>query len=848
MSTCFLPWVRPAPLTAGLTVRVELRSPSGGAISATTHEVGFAVLGPGDIVGVQAAEIVTRFPGPDTVGAAPNLFPMVELASPDLPWRVGASMTPWIALVVVAARGATVIDGEPAPAIAVDASDLPPWRDVARWVHAQVDGASATPDDSRLRRGVARLLSPRRLDPDTTYLAALVPTFEAGRLAGLGLPVPDVHAATPAWGDVGAVRLPMYAHWRFTTGPAGDFETLVRRLRPRPLVASEPPASVDLTALDDPQPQILWSALVPTAHVDPPPQPNWRARLAALRDEPDARPPRIGLPRYGLGAVASDVAPPWIDELNLDPRWRQAAALGAEVVRRHQDELVGATWKLLGDLPRAAHERELGKLGDVVTRRWTTKHIAALDPATQLLVGTLAVARTRSGAASTATVIDASALPRSLLSTGLRRLAATHARVASGPVAAAVSSAATRRVPMGESPRAVLRLVTAATLRQLVTAAQPELPDDPPRPRPRVPVDRPWSPGARGPLQPVGLVSLRTRWIDEALPTLLARKPGPLRVVRPAPLPLAVVASAVTNQLTRPTGITRAELRADLSPLVTSTSATAPLSAAPYLDLPLAPLLTALDPRFLVASVGVPPDTVGALALHSAFIEAVMIGANHELQREMQWRGAPIDPRHTPLRQFFDKRGRATEAAPDLPALATWPRTAGLGTQLAHRDVTVIVWRGDFVRRFADAVIYAAPAIAIPGGRGPSLVAAQWIWPSFRGLLTDDTMFCGVPLSAATLRGDDGLGWYLVVVERPSGLRFGLDEPGSRDGFETWNDLSWADVALRGAHIDAAGATPTPRQPGALRWGVDGAHMGAITAQRPLRVAFHAAEFLPELP
>jgi hypothetical protein len=48
---------------------------------------------------------------------------------------------------------------------------------------------------------VSRLLCPRRLDPVTAYLACVVPAFELGRKAGLGLPIQpaDENELKPAW-------------------------------------------------------------------------------------------------------------------------------------------------------------------------------------------------------------------------------------------------------------------------------------------------------------------------------------------------------------------------------------------------------------------------------------------------------------------------------------------------------------------------------------------------------------------------------------------------------------------------------------------------------------------------
>src|SRR5262249_48847905 len=69
----------------------------------------------------------------------------------------------------------------------------------------------------------------------------LVPTFELGRKSGLGIAIQDAdltstNALAPAWSLTPspplAVELPVYYHWEFRSGQAGDFESLARRLTP----------------------------------------------------------------------------------------------------------------------------------------------------------------------------------------------------------------------------------------------------------------------------------------------------------------------------------------------------------------------------------------------------------------------------------------------------------------------------------------------------------------------------------------------------------------------------------------------------------------------------------------
>ena len=101
------------------------------------------------------------------------------------------------------------------------------------WAHAQATSGTASLT-ARLSTGyapvnVSRLLAARVLTQNTNYVACLVPTTDAGRRAGLGLPGGTLG---PAWTPAdGTVRLPVFDRWEFRTAPDGDFARLARRLK-----------------------------------------------------------------------------------------------------------------------------------------------------------------------------------------------------------------------------------------------------------------------------------------------------------------------------------------------------------------------------------------------------------------------------------------------------------------------------------------------------------------------------------------------------------------------------------------------------------------------------------------
>ncbi|GAB3185099.1 hypothetical protein FHX75_11720 [Micromonospora palomenae] len=399
----FLPWVRDGvarvisdtdPLSGALPrprAQVDLNVTALGTDTATgdTREIAgttTALLhGPGDVVGVDPQEVIRSFPAPGAENVETTMLAAVEFDSPELPWLYTparpddrGALRPWLVLVVVPAGAGGRLRTEAGQALARLATTVRHLPDLAAswaWAHAQV---LVTADDEDVatvialapERTLSRLLCPRRLAGGTDYLAAVVPAFAAGVRAGLGEPVDDTGPLAPAWGPgsphPGAddpLLLPVYHHWTFRTGPDGDFESLARRLRPRVLPAGVGRQPVDIAAPGGGLPTadeegvegrsvlgfegaLASPAMTPTewaADV----RDAWRDTLTALlRHSAD----RLTPPLYGdihsqeQRLPAPGAEPQWLAGLNLDPRQRAAAALGTQVVQRHQEDLAAAAW------------------------------------------------------------------------------------------------------------------------------------------------------------------------------------------------------------------------------------------------------------------------------------------------------------------------------------------------------------------------------------------------------------------------------------------------------------------------------------------------------------------------
>lgn len=219
----------------------------------------FALIGPGDIIGIQRDMIVRTDPRHWITNVEPNYLAFIEFYDEDFAWRYTPAkpqdehLRPWIFLLVLKENEFDRDDHRlPLPVINVKTAQAFPPSDET-WLFAHVHTEHDIPGSElsdlekylrSLREAVAtdpdkiycRLLSPRHLEPNQNYHAFLVPAFEVGRLVGLGKSTAGVSAQKPAWdATTAAVELPFYFDWYFRTGVQEDFESLVKLLEPRVL-------------------------------------------------------------------------------------------------------------------------------------------------------------------------------------------------------------------------------------------------------------------------------------------------------------------------------------------------------------------------------------------------------------------------------------------------------------------------------------------------------------------------------------------------------------------------------------------------------------------------------------
>src|SRR6185436_6606601 len=95
------------------------------------------------------------------------------------------------------------------------------------------------------------------------------------------------------------------------------------------------------------------------------------------------------------------------------------------------------------------------------------------------------------------------------------------------------------------------------------------------------------------------------------------------------------------------------------------------------------------------------PDMATLLETNNRFIEAYLVGLNHEMARELLWREYPTDQRGTYFNSFWTGK---PELIADLHE-AQW-RAGGLSAHMDKKLDKKIVFlvRGDLIRRYPGVV------------------------------------------------------------------------------------------------------------------------------------------------
>lgn len=986
----FMPWSRrglstaiPTVDGANLAPRVSLpvkltvtsQDPSN---TTTTQPVSVAMYGPGDVIGIDPNMVIRTEPRDLTNNFEPNYLAGIEFDAPDFPWLMtpaapnGQRLRPWIALIVLSAdtsqgripEFAEANQGTaPLPSITVsNVAALQPLDASWDWAHTQVTNEDGLATALRTDPGhaISRLLCPRRLDPERSYTALLVPAFNIGRLAGLGLDISKVTTLDPAWTGAtpSGLAMPYYHRFSFHTSDEGDFESLVRKLKP---TALQPPIGQRPVAVDQPgeglpsagTPLGLAGALTAPGTLDTPwsdpAKTAFQTGLQALinntspaTDDPAAPnpvDPSVVPPIYGrwhAGVPAVDhTAAGWLNHLNLDPRPRAQAGTGTQVVQKDRTSLLASAWN---QVDRVIHANQLlrqAQLARGALQQLYRQHLQLSDSTRVIRFSapvhsvTLAVplglqtrAKTANQTAQPAAItvkaaLEASTVPAMMVSGIFRRLTRPLGQIrlrqgllptTYGNLFNRVNTGSITIVPTLRPPHGLV------TVDQVSNSFMPPDDDDqdddddedddaddqPPSPTdPKivvasamhfgkftpalissVPAQPNFTVVAAGTVPPPPPPPPQTRNASTAARAALVAGDSPdAATFRAASLDLTTVLQAALPVVTPPGPVDTASLgsiivgRLDpvrtvvarigslvkyLNPLWNPPDPIAEIMAAPTFDQPLYKPLAQLSEEYILPGVeSIQPNTLGLLQENHAFIEAFMVGANHEMARQLLWEGYPTDQRGSYFRQFWDVAGYVPrpgepaagpaliESLRDIPPIHTWPLGLDLGqhpnrVNVAQGNVVLLV-RGELLRRYPNTIIFAGPAIL--GSEGQLVLdesaqaEASYLSPIYGAALSPDLTFFGFNLSVQDARGGTAAsphGYFFGFQQVPTETRFGLEPTAKDSPCQRWADLAWTNFATFTTRRGVKG----PRGSTSLRAMALPQFVGGYTARRLASTAF----------
>lgn len=947
------------PNRASLNVQVALQVTNGLTPNPVLPpSVTVQLYGPGDIAGIDPRMVIRTEPRQFTVNFEPNYLCGIEFDAPDYPWMFtpaapnGDRLHPWLALIVLKPDEFTLPSIAPNPLPVISVLTAAPLQDLStswNWAHVQISGDDSLSDTLGNAPGnaISRILCPRRLDPETSYSAFLVPAFAIGVQAGTGQDVSSVTTAAPAWTTATTfpLTLPFYFRFDFHTSDEGDFESLVRALTPRvlpptvgqrPMDVSQPdpgvpsagtPLGLDGALHGASTPETPWTDPAKTAFQTA--VQTWINETSPATDDPahpNATDPVIAPPIYGQWAAGIQsvdrTAVGWENDLNLDPRNRSAAGMGTEIVQTEITQLMASAWDQVAGVRKANQMLAQAQLARAASQQLYRQQLIPAQPETLLNITSPLFSRLRASPTTITAVLQGSRVPVRMLSGAFRKLAQLPrhlrmnangaptllSRVNSGAIAivpppappggmTAIDQVSTTTAPAWAEfvvkwwrwillafivvtlliaviigltsswiaalievlattaaaaiawakAKGTIAVADAANAMQFASFIPQEVAQVPPKPHfvitaPGVPQPAGHSPttdSAEGaafrtatsalfadfqalPLNPVIAPSIDIT----ALRTTILSGVDPVATV-PARMQGLISVASRLNWL-------------PVDPLQ-------PIMAAPSFPQPMYAPLRDLDPDYLLPGVEtVPPNTVGLLAADHAFIEAYMVGLNHEMARQLLWNGYPTDQRGSYFRQFWDvsayvaQPGDPTDPAKlaellkDIPPINTWPLAASLGDHPNRTDIVannvVLLVRGELFKRYPNAIVYAAKAKRMSDGT-LQLDSTDERYPLYRGTLSPDMTFIGFNLSVADARGGTVAspdGFFFVFQEQPSEPRFGLEPTPDSSPVQDWADLAWTNFAI---------STPEPMKAKAIALSPLPASPSSIIAHSPWREA-----------
>lgn len=857
------------------------------------------IIGPGDVTGLNSKAVIRHAPEEGDQTFEPNYLPFVEFYDEDFPWRYSPAkaktesltiyqnrpvndqvqvdckrLRPWLSLVVLKTDEFSYeqdFNGV-LPAINVNnAKDSFQPNDTSwAWAHVQINKDLGDPstgtavadalgsfetlmgDESNADRALSRIICPRKLTENTKYHAFLIPTYEIGRLTGLGQEIGTVKSMAPAWtdSDTSTKQFPYYYHWQFETTDSSDFESLVDALVPRVIEDNAVKREMDIQKPGNPildgtsdQPTVnVYGALKSPSGSDAAWNPyddsnrfnkKLRSILNLSDDYQQTSPgadPIITPPIYGQWAAlrkrvfaTEDFNPPeepsspnWIDELNLDPSLRVLAGIGANVVREKQEEFMSQAWKQVGDIIEANKKLKSGQNAEEASRLMYNKSVNSENDEGLLLMTHNLHSRLKSGSTSLSSAVGNSRIPNQCFSGTFRKLTSKNGKLSKA---------------LDKNRTAFLDNTSGDE--DIIDAFNTTLTTAPDYVSPTGQADYDVFNAGQLTVAHVNGIPLRN--------TFYLTKPGTTAMAPGNMAPetihgtefrgaLLVQHGKFDGQVHGPAAwnaslaidTTASGLRGKIKPdesvknavtkkiSGTSLSEIKQVMATPKIKAPMYKALLELDSEAFMPNMkeSLPDNTIALLESNQKFIEAYLAGMNHEMARELLWREYPTDQRGSVFQEFWSNQmdpwdTQATDQGiRNIKPIHEWTDGASLASLgdnnpgSINPDNLVLAIRSDLLRKYPNLSVFAIKATWDANGKrlfDDNIVnGANTKYPIFSATASPDITFLGFDLTdTEAIGGSDpqgSAGWFFVFKERAGDIRFGLDLP--VNGFPSIGDTS----------------------------------------------------------
>jgi len=921
----FLPWLRTgigarlaqSPAGPGrAAVKLKLHIEGDNAIRKTLDR-SVELYGPGDILGVNTNAIIRTVPRRGALNFESNYFAAIDFYDEDFPWRyspaapVADRVAPWLWLLVLEVAefdllppleaGLPIVRLHPGVAQSAFPKPSQTWA----WAHTHLNFKVAENENSDLRAalqllqtelsknpnlGCSRLVSPRRLRPETKYTAFLVPAFEKGRLAGLGEDVSRIESTNSiqsSWQPGQSFlpdHYPIYYQWSFSTMAGGGFEELATRITP--VTRAElldlgvgKPLTMDIRSPGwgvthaDPKPTVVLPSVFRLPRLpNTPPDPEFPAaasqndarwvdslgqllNLSVQMQDADADLQQQKNPIYADASSIGDdpvVTPPlygswylppakverakmttdWFQQMNLHPSLRVVGGVGAEVIRDNQEEYMERAWEQADEIGETNNFIKNAQLSANAGMAIYSKHLSAsLNSLANPAASNQHVRGLRLASMSLSTRLIQSGAAR----TQAQSLASADAMKMFRPNGALMNRIAATTPPTPAPAKLWFNNLQFQVFEGVFVATQV------------FNVEQMTKTSALNPnlvLHRVSVQGLAVPKVQSALDTHKSSFALPISILF---LPIKVDQS-IGDRL-RPDIAIAKKVHARMPDAARTGAPTTNfglLKVEPDFPEPMFDAVAQQSLDFVMPGVDkFPVDRCGLFESNRTFVEAFMVGLNYEMAREMLWREYPARLTATFFSQFWDKSDTpASPAGPvstkDIKPISDWAKPSTFG-HATHRAGAVVeplffVLRGDLLRKYPNTVVFMQRAKRVLTGRVPDETVPIKM-PVASARLQEDIFFLGFDISQAqAIGGGQDAGWYVGLQERPGDIHFGLDQ---ETAVSSPTEAHWDNAGTQpGQCVDLENGKPLFA---GLRHAAD---VAVLLYQKPFMVLIHATKML----